>query len=207
MKRMLRIIMGCLIPYYNSWKRFVASTILPNGYIDYVKFRLGICKLYWPKEKTCLVTHPRRIYVGINSKIGRPGSYISGAGGVWIGDYVRFGPNVGVVSSNHDLYNRDKYQKATVKIGDYCWIGMNSLVLAGVELGPSTIVGGGSVVTKSFPDGYCVIAGNPAKVIKHIDRDKVVMPNHPEYYGYIPKEQFEKVKSKYIDFSIFDKKT
>ena len=84
---------------------------------------------------------------------------------------------------------------------------MNSLVLAGVELGPSTIVGGGSVVTKSFPDGYCVIAGNPAKVIKHIDRDKVVMPNHPEYYGYITKEQFEKVKSKYIDFSIFDKKT
>lgn len=204
MKFQIKKIIGCVIPYYYSWKKFVASTILPNSYIDYVKFRLGICKVYWPKDKTCLVNHPRRIFVGINSKIGRPGSYISGAGGVWIGDYVRFGPNVGVVSSNHDLYNRDKYQLATVKIGDYCWIGMNSLVLAGVELGPSTIVGGGSVVTKSFPDGYCVIAGNPAKVIKQLDRDKIVMPNHPEYYGYIPKEQFEKVKSKYIDFTVFE---
>lgn len=205
MKLHIKKIIGCIIPYYNSWKKFVASTILPNSYVDYVKFRLGISKIYWPKDKTCLVTHPRKIYVGINSKIGRPGSYISGAGGVWIGDYVRFGPNVGIVSSNHDLYYRDKYHYASIKIGDYCWIGMNSLVFAGVELGPSTIVGGGSVVTKSFPDGYCVIAGNPAKVIKKLDQDKVVMPNHPEYYGYIPKEQWETAKSKYIDLSVFEK--
>ena len=53
-----------------------------------------------------------------------------------------------------------------IKIGDYCWLGMNTLVMSGVELGPSTIVGGGSIVTKSFPEGYCVIAGNPAKVIR-----------------------------------------
>ena len=73
---------------------------LPNNYLDYLKFRLGINKIYWPKDKTCLVTHPRKIYVGINSKIGRPGAYIAGAGGIWIGDYVRFGPNVGILSSN-----------------------------------------------------------------------------------------------------------
>lgn len=59
--------------------------------------------------------------------------------------------------------------------------------------------GGGSVVTKSFPEGYVVIAGNPAKIIKYLDKDKVVMPNHTEYYGYIPKEKFNKVKSKYLD--------
>ena len=102
---------------------------------------MGINKLYWPKDKTCLVTHPRKIYVGINSKIGRPGSYISGAGGVWIGDYVRFGPNVGILSVNHDLYERDKAVGNPIKLvimldRDEC------LVLAGVELGPSTIVGG-----------------------------------------------------------------
>lgn len=199
MKGLVKQIVGFVIPFYNGWKKFKTSTILPNSYWDYVKFRIGISKLYWPKDKTCLVSHPRKIFVGINSKIGRPGSYISGAGTVWIGDYVRFGPNVGIVSSNHDLYQRDKYQCAPIKIGDYCWIGMNSLVLAGVELGPSTIVGGGNIVTKSFPEGYCVIAGNPAKIIKHLDRNRVEMPSHPEYYGYIPKEEFEKIKSKYID--------
>ena len=199
MKYFLKVAVGCIIPFFNEWRKFRSSTILPNKYSGYLKFRLGINKLYWPKDKTCLVTHPRKIYVGINSKIGRPGSYISGAGGVWIGDYVRFGPNVGILSVNHDLYERDKAVGNPIKIGDYCWIGINALVLAGVELGPSTIVGGGSIVTKSFPDGYCVIAGNPAKVIKYLDKERVKLPKHPEYYGYIPKEQFEKVRSKYID--------
>ncbi len=43
---------------------------------------------------------------------------------------------------------------------------MNSVILPGVQLGDYTVVGAGTVVTKSFPKGRCVIAGNPAKVIK-----------------------------------------
>ena len=45
---------------------------------------------------------------------------------------------------------------------------MNPVLLPGVILGDNTIVGAGSIETKSFPDGHCVIAGNPAKFIKHI---------------------------------------
>jgi len=57
-----------------------------------------------------------------------------------------------------------------VYIGDYCWIGANAVILLGVHLGPHTIVGAGSIVTKSFPEGYCVIAGNPAKIIKKLEK-------------------------------------
>ncbi len=132
-----------LLPFGRGYHAFRHSTILPDGYWQYLLFRLGINKVYWPKEKTCLVSNPRKIYVGKNSKIGRPGAYIQGAGGVYIGDFVRFGPNVGILSSNHDFYDRDSANNKPIKIGDYCWIGMNALIMAGVELGPSTIVGGG----------------------------------------------------------------
>lgn len=85
-------------------------------------------------------------------------------------------------------------------IGDYSWIGMNSVVTAGVTLGPRTIVAAGAVVTKSFPEGFCILAGVPAKVVKYLDKDQFqpwCMEN--EYYGYIPKEKFEFVRKKYLD--------
>lgn len=40
-----------------------------------------------------------------------------------------------------------------------------------VELGSWTIVGTGAVVTKSFPSGFVMIAGNPARIIKHYNKN------------------------------------
>jgi len=83
--------------------------------------------------------------------------------------------------------------KEKVKICDYSWAGMDSVILPGVKLGTRTIVAAGSVVTKSFPEGYCVIAGSPAKIIRHLDKERFV-PWHDEeeFYGFIPKDVFEK---------------
>ena len=47
---------------------------------------------------------------------------------------------------------------------------MNSVILPGVFLGENTVVAAGSVVTKSFPQGYCIVGGVPAKVIKVIEK-------------------------------------
>ena len=49
---------------------------------------------------------------------------------------------------------------------------MNSVILPGVVLGPHTVVAAGAVVTKSFEEGYCVIGGTPAKMIKKIEKNK-----------------------------------
>lgn len=51
------------------------------------------------------------------------------------------------------------------RIGARCFVGGRSIVLPGVTIGDGSVVGAGAVVTKDVPPG-CVVAGNPAKVIK-----------------------------------------
>ena len=51
-----------------------------------------------------------------------------------------------------------------ISIGNYTSLGAHCMIMAGVKIGDRCIVGGGSVVTKSVPDG-CMVAGNPAKYI------------------------------------------
>ncbi len=188
-----------VFPFYVKYNKLRKSK-LPISYFDYLKFKIFGNDIYWYKHKSCTVANHRRIFVGLNSLIGRPGCYLQGAGEVFIGNYVQFGPNVGILSANHDLYDQNKYNLKPIKIGDYSWIGMNSVILSGVELGVRTIVGAGSVVTKSFPEGYCVIGGNPAKIIKYLDKVKFV-PWHydAEFYGYIEAKDFDKKRKKYID--------
>jgi acetyltransferase-like isoleucine patch superfamily enzyme len=87
------------------------------------------------------------------------------------GTYIA--PNVGIITANHDIKDPDKHVEGKdVVIGEKCWIGMNSVVLPGVTLGDNTVVAAGSVVTKSFEDGYVVLAGVPAKIIKVIDKEE-----------------------------------
>lgn len=87
-----------------------------------------------------------------------------------IGHDVWIAKNVGLITCNHDLHDPNKHMPGKeIVLGDSCWIGMNAMIMPGVILGPHTVVGAGAVVTKSFPEGYCVIAGNPAKLIKKIE--------------------------------------
>ena len=156
---------------------------------------------YWPVHFTSTVGGVENIYAGIDTSPGfSPGCYIQGIGKIYIGDYTQIAPNVGIIGSNHDLYDSRRHQLGEeIHIGKYCWIGMGAIILPGVVLGDFTIVGAGSIVTKSMPDGYCVIAGNPARVVKHLDQERCIrFTNEYEYYGYISKERFPAFRSKYL---------
>ena len=64
------------------------------------------------------------------------------------GSYIA--PNVGLVTANHVLTDLEQHQPGKdIVLGKNCWIGMNSTVLPGVVLGDHTVVGAGSVGTKS----------------------------------------------------------
>ena len=50
-------------------------------------------------------------------------------------------------------------------IGKRCFIGANAIIMCGIHIGDSVIVGSGAVVTKDVPSN-CIVAGNPARIIK-----------------------------------------
>jgi len=151
---------------------------------------------YWPVDYTSKVVNPKNIFAGIDTCPGlMKGCYIQGIGGIYIDDYTQIAPNVGIISANHDITDTRKHIKKPVKIGKYCWIGFGAIILPGVEIGDFTIVAAGSVVTKSFPEGYCVLAGNPAKQIKTIDKNNCVPYEYKKkYYGYLSENKFKKRK-------------
>lgn len=72
----------------------------------------------------------------------------------------RYAPGEGIMESALDI--------APVKVGNHCFVGIGSCIMPGVELGDCVVVGANSVVTKNVP-AYCMVAGSPAKVIKHWD--------------------------------------
>lgn len=187
----LKQFLTVILPFAKEYRRF-ATTGQQANYFHFLAFKLGLKDMYWPRKKTCLLANKQNIYVGINALIGRPGTYIQGKASVYFGNYVQLGPNVGVLTSNHDLYDQRKSNDKKIIIGDYSWVGMNSVILPGVQLGTRTIVAAGSVVTKSFSEGYCVVAGSPAKIIKYLDKEKFVpWEDKEEFYGFIPKKIFE----------------
>ncbi len=97
------------------------------------------------------------------------GNYFQAIGKITIGRGTYIAPNVGLITANHDPADLDAHlEPKPIVLGEKCWIGMNSVILPGVTLGDGTVVGAGAVVTKSFPEGHCVIAGNPAKKLRDL---------------------------------------
>lgn len=117
------------------------------------------CNVVFPEN---IIFHPESLNI-----FQAHGAYYQANARITIGEDVFIGPNVGIITSNHDLNNLiDHMPGKEVSIGNHSWIGMNSIILPGVNLGERTVVGAGSVVTKSFEKGHCIIGGNPAHIIR-----------------------------------------
>ena len=91
-------------------------------------------------------------------------------GGIEIGDGSLIGHNTTIATLNHD-FNPDKranLHPSPVKIGKNVWIGSDSTILPGVEIGDGAVIGAGSIVTKNVP-ANSIAVGSPARVIKQIE--------------------------------------
>ena len=175
----------------------------PINFKQFINYKIHSAnKPYWPVHPTSTIRGSwKNIYVGIDAAPGiSPGCYILALGKVFIDDYTQIAPNVGILSANHFMLDIRLDVISEVRIGKYCRIGMGSIIHPGVILGDFTTVASGSIVTKSFPNGYCVISGNPAIIVKDYSsnqkiKDKFLQyENDSEFNGFIPHHDFAKFR-------------
>lgn len=103
-----------------------------------------------------------------------PGVRISAANSIKIADSCMLASNVYISDSDwHGIYDRSMTPDETGKVilNNNVWIGDSAIICKGVTIGENTIIGAGAVVTCDIPSDV-IAAGNPAKIIKHLDPDK-----------------------------------
>lgn len=117
--------------------------------------------------------------IEIEDGYGISGTTIYSTKSIRIGKNATIGANCKIVDNDfHPLdpeqrrlgLNERFTKRAEITIGDNCFIGMNCIILKGTTLGNNVVVGAGSVVHGKFPDN-CVIAGNPAKIVKSLHEE------------------------------------
>lgn len=170
--------MNLLFKAYYKFER-----IINRNRVQQLKQRLKSCGENVFIDHTCHFLVPERMEVGANSSFS---SYttVYATFGVKIGRQCLISSNCGISSYNHVQNSLNRRQDVEqdvlfskpVIIGDNVWIGMNVCILPGVEIGDNSIIGSGSVVTKSVPSNE-VWVGNPARFVKKLDLKEVSLSN------------------------------
>lgn len=89
-----------------------------------------------------------------------------------IGEDCLFSNNIRILTDVHKVINKDTNEvlnsaKDKIKIGNHVWVGERVTMTKNAQIPDNCVIGIASVVTKKFDEEYCVIAGAPAKIVKH----------------------------------------
>ena len=142
--------------------------------------------LFFPRVRRWLVTNYLKscgkklrvksgAEISLNAQVGNEselGTRCMIQANVTIGDHVIMGPDIKIYSRNHKsdrldipIQKQGKHYLNTT-IGNDVWIGANTIIVAGVNVGNHAIIAAGAIVTKDVQD-FAVVGGCPAKVLKY----------------------------------------
>lgn len=158
----------------------------PGATADYPKYVGMLRDLFGRLGDDSLILPRITLDVGFNIEIGdktfiNQNCTLLDTYPIRIGDHVQVGPNTAFYPVGHPLkYAERQIGKggeyghtttgAAITVEDGVWIGGNVVICPGVTIGARSVIGAGSVVTKSVPPDVFA-AGNPCRVIKPINQD------------------------------------
>ena len=105
------------------------------------------------------------------------GAFLSGEGGLYIGQNVLIGPYAMFLSGGHTIDSHEEIFFAplinkAIYIERDSWIGANAKILGGIKIGLGAVVAAGALVNKDVPS-YAVVGGIPCKIIKFRSNSKL----------------------------------
>lgn len=126
-------------------------------------------------HRTIIVTRTEEAKIKIGDNVGISGATIYARKGITIGNNTLIGGNSKILDNDfhpieveaRNIDDKNMIRSKEIIIGDNCFIGCDSIILKGTQIGNGSVVGAGSVVSGKFPENV-VIAGNPAKIIKSL---------------------------------------
>lgn len=158
--------------YLKRGKGSVIYRSVRKDLVPFNRFALGEHSVV--EDFSCLNNAVGDLIIGNNSRIGLGNTII---GPVQIGNDVNIAQNVTISGLNHNYLDVNKsitsqgVSTSQIIIEDDVWIGANSVILAGSNIGKHSIIAAGSIVTRPVPS-FCIVAGNPARIIKQYNFDK-----------------------------------
>lgn len=132
-----------------------------------------------PFDPTLRLNPPFHALFGRNIRLGKnvfinTGCTFMDRGGITLGDEVFLGPNVSLITTNHQIPPalRRTTVSRPITLGRRVWIGAGALILPGVTVGENSIIGGGAVVTHDIP-ANAIAVGNPARVLRYLTPEEL----------------------------------
>ena len=127
------------------------------------------------------VTPDSRIEIADGAQINNNAFIKSEGPGIRIGPRALLGSQVTIYDSDfHDLRAERRRggrpRVGAVELAEDVFVGDSVMILKGVRIGAHSVIGAGSIVSSSIPDGV-IAAGNPARVIGEIPNDDAEIPD------------------------------
>jgi maltose O-acetyltransferase len=185
-----RLLLAChwwLKAFVEDWQDYTAELV---GYVPSHALRLWwyrhICRITIGRHSSihrrCRMYHPYRIVIGDHSVVNY-GVLLDGRCGLRVGNNVSLSEGTAIFTLAHDIDDTGFVQKgAPVVVEDRVFVGACARILPGVTLGEGAVVAAGAVVTRDAAP-YTVVAGVPARYIRHRPRELDYQLDHRKRFG------------------------